>query len=32
MSWEEFQEALEKHVEGYCEFVISKNLEEMGVI
>jgi hypothetical protein len=32
MSWEEFQQALEKHVEEYCESVISKNLEEMEII
>jgi len=29
MSWEEFAEALDKHVQAYCEDVINKNLEEM---
>jgi hypothetical protein len=29
ISWEEFAEALDKHVEAYCEDVIDKNLEEM---
>ena len=32
MSWEEFAEALEVHVQGYCEYVINQNLEEMGVL
>ena len=29
MSWEEFAEVLDKHVQAYCEGVIDKNLEEM---
>jgi hypothetical protein len=29
MSWEEFAEVLDKHVQAYCEDVIDKNLEEM---
>lgn len=29
VSWEEFAEVLDKHVQAYCEEVINKNLEEM---
>lgn len=29
ISWEEFAEVLDKHVQAYCEDVINKNLEEM---
>jgi hypothetical protein len=32
MGWEEFAEALDKHVQAYCEEVINKNLEEMGIL
>jgi len=29
LSWEEFAEALELHLQRYCEEVINLNLEEM---